>query len=102
MNSSDKITDKAQLTDYIASGCKPEEAWRIDTEHEKFAFDLETLKGDNRKATKKLGWKPKVKFKKLVKIMVEEDLSRWERWLKGEQFPWDAAMAEQDISAKHK
>ena len=34
--------------------------------------------------------------------MVQEDLSRWERWLKGEQFPWDAAMAEQDISAKHK
>jgi len=65
-------------------------------------FDVENLKGDNRKAIKKLGWKPKVKFKKLVKIMVEEDLSRWERWLKGEQFPWDAAMAEQDISAKHK
>ena len=53
-------------------------------------FDLETLKGDNRKAIKKLGWKPKIKFKKLVKIMVEEDISRWERWLKGEQFPWDA------------
>ena len=22
--------------------------------------------------------------------MVEEDIARWERWLKGEQFPWDA------------
>jgi len=44
MNSADKITDKAQLTDYIASGCKSEEDWRIGTEHEKFAFDLETLK----------------------------------------------------------
>ena len=30
------------------------------------------------------------KFKKLVKIMVEEDISRWQRWIKGEYFPWDA------------
>lgn len=40
----EKIVDKAQLTAYIASGCKPEEDWRIGTEHEKFAFDLKTLK----------------------------------------------------------
>jgi hypothetical protein len=25
-----------------------------------------------------------------VEIMVEEDLARWKRSLKGEQFPWDA------------
>jgi len=24
-----------------------------------------------------------------VKIMVEEDLHRWEKWQKGERFPWD-------------
>jgi GDPmannose 4,6-dehydratase len=65
-------------------------------------FDLETLKGDNKKAIKKLGWKPKTKFKKLVKIMVEEDISRWERWLKGEQFPWDAVMADQEIIQNNK
>ena len=29
--------------------------------------------------------------------MVEEDISRWERWLKGEQFPWDAVMADQEV-----
>lgn len=57
-------------------------------------FDVEHLKGDSTKARKKLGWVPKTKFKKLVKIMVEEDISRWERWIKGEQFPWDAAMGE--------
>ena len=34
--------------------------------------------------------------------MVEEDIARWERWLKGEQFPWDAGMADQDISANNK
>ena len=44
MNSSDKITDKAQLSAYIASGCKPDQIRRIGTEHEKFAFSLNTLK----------------------------------------------------------
>jgi len=53
-------------------------------------FDVENLKGNYSKAKKKLGWKPKTHFKQLVKLMVEEDLQRWERWLKGEYFPWDA------------
>ena len=39
---------------------------------------------------KKIGWEPKTTFKQLVKIMVEEDLNRWQRWLNGEKFPWDA------------
>jgi glutamate--cysteine ligase len=34
----DFITDKRQMIDYLASGNKPREAWRIGTEHEKFAF----------------------------------------------------------------
>ncbi|MCM8798299.1 MAG: GDP-mannose 4,6-dehydratase [Candidatus Omnitrophica bacterium] len=53
-------------------------------------LDVERLRGDYAKAKKELGWEPKVKFKELVKIMVEEDLNRWQRWLKGERFPWDA------------
>ncbi len=52
--------------------------------------DVEFLQGDYSKAKKKLGWEPKVKFDKLVDIMVKEDLNRWERWQKGEKFPWDA------------
>ncbi len=32
------IESKAQLVDYIAAGCKPKDAWRIGTEHEKFVF----------------------------------------------------------------
>jgi len=52
--------------------------------------DVEYLRGDYSKAKKKLRWKPKTKFKKLVKLMVEEDIRRWEGWLKGENFPWDA------------
>ena len=59
-------------------------------------FDVQHLRGDYSKAKKKLGWKPKTKFKKLVKIMIEEDISRWQRWQKGEYFPWDAGMSGED------
>jgi glutamate--cysteine ligase len=38
------ITSRAQLVEYFASGSKPKSAWRIGTEHEKFVFDLETLR----------------------------------------------------------
>jgi len=27
---------------------------------------------------------------RLIRIMVEEEVSRWTRWLNGERFPWDA------------
>jgi GDPmannose 4,6-dehydratase len=36
--------------------------------------EVESLIGDASKAKKKLGWNPKVKFKELVKIMVEADI----------------------------
>lgn len=58
--------------------------------------DVKYLRGDYSKARKKLGWTPKTKFKKLVKIMVEEDISRWERWSKKEYFPWDAFTSGED------
>ncbi len=38
------VTSKAQLVDYVAQGSKPKSAWRIGTEHEKFAFETRTLK----------------------------------------------------------
>jgi len=38
--------------------------------------DVERLRGDYSKAKKKIGWKPKVKFKELVKIMVEADMKQ--------------------------
>ena len=53
-------------------------------------LDLPELLGDYSKAKKKIGWTPKIKFDKLVEIMVEEEVSRWKRWLNGEKFPWDA------------
>ncbi|WP_208353752.1 glutamate--cysteine ligase [Pseudaestuariivita rosea] len=33
-----------QLAEYLASGCKPKEDWRIGTEHEKFGYCADTLK----------------------------------------------------------
>ena len=36
--------------------------------------EVDYLLGDPKKAIEKLGWKPKVKFEELVKIMVESDL----------------------------
>ena len=53
-------------------------------------LDVPCLVGDCSKAQRTLGWKPKIKFDKLVGIMVNEEVSRWSRWLKGERFPWDA------------
>ena len=38
--------------------------------------EVHELKGDYSKARRVLGWKPKVKFEELVKMMVEEDLKR--------------------------
>ena len=38
--------------------------------------EVESLLGDYSKAKRKLGWKPKVKFDELVKMMVEDDLER--------------------------
>jgi len=53
-------------------------------------LDVECLRGDPSQAKRKLGWTPKTRFEQLVEIMVNEDISRWERFLKGERFPWDA------------
>jgi len=38
--------------------------------------EVELLKGDPSKAKKVLGWKPKVKFKELIEMMVDSDLKR--------------------------
>ncbi|MFH1627079.1 MAG: GDP-mannose 4,6-dehydratase [bacterium] len=38
--------------------------------------EVDLLIGDNSKAKKELGWKPKTSFKELVKIMIESDLEK--------------------------
>jgi glutamate--cysteine ligase len=37
------IESKDQLAEYLASGCKPAEDWRIGTEHEKFGYCKDSL-----------------------------------------------------------
>lgn len=38
------IEDQSQLAEYLASGCKPREDWRIGTEHEKFGYCKDSLR----------------------------------------------------------
>ena len=62
------ITDKRQLVEYLAEGCKPEAQWRIGTEHEKFVFRREDLRpvpyeGENGirallEGLRRFGWQP--------------------------------------------
>ncbi|MDE1849817.1 MAG: GDP-mannose 4,6-dehydratase [Candidatus Micrarchaeota archaeon] len=52
--------------------------------------DFDLVLGDPANARKELGWKPKTSFKELVKIMVKEDIKRWNLWQEGERFPFDA------------
>ena len=54
-------------------------------------LDVHCLVGDPSKAEREIGWSPRKKFEGLVKKMVEEEINRWERWLKGESFAWDAS-----------
>ncbi len=53
-------------------------------------LDVSNLCGNPKKIESVLGWRPKVTFGQLVKIMVEADLKRWETYLSGKIFPWDA------------
>ena len=43
MPADDLIIDKNSLIEYMESGCKPPEKWRIGTEHEKFTYHLSDL-----------------------------------------------------------
>ena len=53
-------------------------------------IDVDYLCGDAGLARTRLGWRPMVKFDRLVEIMVQEDIERWQRWQRGEFFHWDA------------
>ncbi|MGI0010126.1 MAG: GDP-mannose 4,6-dehydratase, partial [Nitrosopumilaceae archaeon] len=64
----------------------------ISTKENLRPFDVSSLQGNYEKAKKKLGWQPKTKFKKLVKIMVEEDITRWQKWSKNKYQVWDAVI----------
>ena len=62
------ITSKRQLVEYFEQGSKPRSEWRVGTEHEKFVFDLETLRtvsyeqpngiGALLRGLQRFGWQP--------------------------------------------
>ncbi|HYH38580.1 MAG TPA: glutamate--cysteine ligase [Azospirillum sp.] len=62
------ITDRRQLVAYLESGNKPASAWRIGTEHEKFAYRLSDLRplpyegpdgiGELLTRLQRFGWQP--------------------------------------------
>jgi glutamate--cysteine ligase len=66
--SEEPVSDKRPLVEYLESGCKPAEDWRIGTEHEKFAYRLDGLRpldygGDKGirfllEGLAKFGWQP--------------------------------------------
>lgn len=61
-------------------------------------MDVYSLHGDISKIKEKIGWQSKTKFKELVKLMVDTDLERWNKYLKGNIFPWDAPHYPEDMS----
>ncbi|MGE3800904.1 MAG: GDP-mannose 4,6-dehydratase [Candidatus Kapaibacterium sp.] len=63
-------------------GLDPWEFVEIDPKYFRPA-EVDLLIGDATKAKEKLGWEPKVKFKELVKIMVEADIETLDRQLSG-------------------
>ena len=59
-------------------------------------IDVNHLIGDASKSCEKLGWKSRTTFQELIHIMVEADRTRWEQYLSGNIFPWDAPNHPQD------
>jgi glutamate--cysteine ligase len=72
------VTDKRQLVEFHASGARPEGAWTIGTEHEKFGFRLDDLRpptweGERGieamlKGMMRFGWLPVTEHDKLIAL----------------------------------
>lgn len=52
-------------------------------------IDVPSLLGNPSRIAQDLRWHARTDFHQLVQIMVCEEVRRWERYLKGEMFPWD-------------
>jgi glutamate--cysteine ligase len=75
------ITDKRQLVEYFEQGCKPKESWRIGTEHEKFVFDLKSLRtvsyeqpngiGALLRGLQRFGWQPVEEHGNVIALAME-------------------------------
>ncbi len=72
------VESKAQLVEYIEAGCKPHDAWRIGTEHEKFAFRTDDFRPlpyvgnpgirDFLTAMQRFGWEPITEHDQVVAL----------------------------------
>ena len=70
---------KDQLVAYMEFGCKPSAQWRIGTEHEKFAYHLETLRplpyegekgvGAVLEGFRRFGWEPVAEDGKIIALV---------------------------------
>ena len=80
------------IKEFIDEACKIVDIsnTKIKTDKTNFRpFDIPKLKGDYSKAKKKLKWSPKKTIKNLIKILVEEDIKRREKFLKKDSQHWD-------------
>lgn len=77
-SSGEPLTDKKALIDYLAQGVKPRDAWRIGTEHEKFAYrlsDCSPLAYDSEpgirqilEGLKRFGWDPVLEGSNIIAL----------------------------------
>ena len=75
------VSDKRELVEYLASGCKPPAAWRIGTEHEKLGFrfdDLRPLDYDGPQGIRavleglqRFGWNPVYEGENVIALSYE-------------------------------
>lgn len=78
--SSTPVENRQALIDYLASGCKPPEQWRLGTEHEKFGYttdDLRPLPYDGPRGinavlsglASQFGWRPQFEGEHLIALL---------------------------------
>ena len=89
MSAPDKLThieNRRQLVEYLESGCKPESAWALGTEHEKFGFttdDLRPLPYEGKASiramleglSEQFGWQPVKEQGKLIALVDDSGAS---------------------------
>ena len=81
----ERISDRRQLVEYLEAGCKPPQAWRIGTEHEKFVYRLDDLRpvpyegehgiGALLHGLQRFGWKPVEEDGRLIALSAEDGCS---------------------------
>ena len=77
-NQPQPIENTRQLVEYFEAGCKPKHAWRIGTEHEKFAYRLDNLRPlphDGKvsiaallEGLRRFGWQPVYENEQLIAL----------------------------------